>query len=73
MVTSLVNKTSKKYIDFYFSVLRQLHPTCVLLSSKQDDRLVQTLKSLGNENRKQKDMTFIKLSVLLYVLNLDAN
>lgn len=38
--------------DFLFlkRILRQLHPTCVLLSSKQDDRLVQTLKSLVSTN-----------------------
>lgn len=38
--------------DFLFlkRIFRQLHPTCILLSSKQDDRLVQTLKSLVSTN-----------------------
>ena len=49
------------------AVLRQFHPACIILSSKQDDRLVQTLRSLGNNPNKGTDceykMTLLKVFV----------
>ena len=54
------------------AVLRQFHPACIILSSKQDDRLVQTLRSLGNNPNKGTDceykMFLLKMFVRLIAL-----
>ena len=32
---------------FYFSVVKQVNPTQIIVSSKQDERLIKTLKTYG--------------------------
>lgn len=59
---------------FYFAVLKQVQPSCVILSSKQDERLLKVLKKTGNDSynwqrKAQKFVTcFIIFSFLLSCL-----
>ncbi|XP_078316540.1 mutS protein homolog 5-like isoform X2 [Crassostrea virginica] len=70
--------------DFLFlrRILRQFHPACIILSSKQDDRLVQTLRSLvstrsdnGNASIASDEMSFHSedSNILQFLPSIDFN